>query len=153
MENLITASKRLNNLCFICCIFSFISSCYAQGNKVNTYAEIRFEDRFSNDTINFYLNGEALLISTLLNSDKSDGLTNIQINIYREGDVFYAVTSINKVRKKFLKLNESFKMEVVLNGKNNSFETTIEKGKFIGFSNDGKGLILFNQSYVQPKYD
>lgn len=155
MENSIKANKNSTRNCFIFFFIFLILSCKAQNQTMNEilYASVRFEDHFNDDTLDLYLNEQLVLTSALLNSDKSDGLTNIIVDIYKQEDGHFIVIWGSTQKIKFAVPNDHLNIFIILNGIRSSYSVELNKGKYIGFSNDGKGNLMFTQKAKRPIYD
>lgn len=152
-ENSIKIVKAINSFMFLLLV---IFSCNAQKRPVESTQvsyRIIFGDRFDNDTIKLYVNDFVVFENENLFSDRSDGLTNSWLNISQDSKCFFVSSSQKKELKRMGLASNVIKIGIVYKEKTMEFQVSAEKGKYIVFSDDGKGNLTFRQSNDKPIFD
>lgn len=135
------------------------TSCKSQNATLNNNNgdkviwSIIFGDRFKESYADLLLNEQEIIKNVYLNSDESDGVTNVWVKILQEKGNYYISTSQDKTFKAIdLKIDE-IALNVIYKGIEEKFKFKKENGKFLIISDDGEGKIIIWQSKKQPIFD
>jgi len=115
------------------------------------HCQIDFQDFFTKDFVELNLNGCSIFSDTLT-SDKSDGLTNTRLNVYKRGKIGYLVKFNGKTIECDAE-NQELNLIIILNGHQNKFMVHLTKGKYLGISKKNISEVYIHQSKAPFVYD
>ena len=145
--------RTYTKLFFLLYIFLMFVDCSSMRQKSEKLAcVITFEEGFKNDTLSFNINSCSVLKNAVITSAFSDGITNIQVYIYKNKNYF-----LIKLHEKDniicrILIDNVINLNIILNNVEKEFEVDLSKGKFIGVKQSDLGIEM-KQSRIQPLYD
>jgi hypothetical protein len=154
MDNLIQVGKTKIAVRFIVIIFVLINSCAMikkQDTKSEILLEINFQDFFNGDVVGFKFNDCYVFDTIKLYSDRSTGLTKLQIKILK-GEINNYVLYLDKKITCESKKNDP-EMTITVNGKEHKYVINMRKGLYLGFSKKDQQDLFFYQSITPFEYD
>lgn len=132
-----------------------INSCASEKDSNNSEMifTIDFQDFFERDTVTLQVNNCVVFEDLILTSDKSTGITSIQVVYNHKGYLKLLSSGKEKEINCQLKENSEYVIKVLVNGESNSFRVDLDKGGYLGFDKKTGNKLQLNQSQVAFEYD
>lgn len=141
----------MKNLLFIFLLLISCDSNKKNMNKEVDFFKIDFQNYFNKDSASFYINDCLIFRNKILESDKTDGITDLSFMIRIDEKNFLTTENYYLNGCKSHNLNVSLK--VVLNGIVSLFEIDLNNGRYIGFEKGINDKVKLNQSEEPFEYD
>lgn len=128
-------------------------SCSSMSQKpAELVCVITFEDGFDNDVLTFNINACSVIKKEVISSDASDGVTNIQVYLYKGKNNLQIKAYDDDKLICQIPITEDLVLEIILNGTQKEFKVDLSKGKFIGIKQSDLNVEM-NQNKTQTLYD
>ena len=117
----------------------------------NILFEIIFADGFKSDLIEFKVNQDFIIKSTLT-SDESDGLTSLAYKILKKGDKIVLINSYEENKMHYVKNHKILTLSVFYKAELFDFQIDKTKGKYILIEST-TNKIQYTQQSKKPLFD
>ena len=145
MKKIIIVMALLIHSVFNCNVF-----CQCKKEQTQNKVQIDFRDFFEEDTISVRINNYLIVENKIITSDEVIGFAWFRIKLISPNKVSFDSTDM--VLPCSFKLKTNVTISIILNGKEESFDVDLEKGRFLGFSKN-KNQLYFLQRQSPFFYD
>ncbi len=152
-ENSIKDVKTISGLIFLLLIYF---SCNLQNKYINNNQvlyKIIFGDGFNNDKITLSVNDFVVFQNENLSSGKSDGVTNIWLSISQNAKCIFVDSSKDNDLRKVGLISDGLSLSILYKGKKVEFRLNSDEGRYLVFSDDGNGNLIFIQRKEKPVFE
>jgi|GEM_PF-2446882 len=123
----------------------------AKSQSKNLLLDIRFQDQFNMDTIEFRINRSLIFSNVILTSDRSTGITSTVVKIYKLDNKTLRVEYLQNIIT--IKATNILDLCLIMNKRKTYLKVNPNKGTFVGLSKKPNNLFEIIQQKSPFMYD